>query len=817
VLSLDNPSAVLNSSVSLQDAIRTYAKTAIGKRWSEMTKRDLLIATSLAVRERLVDGLLQTQERYRNADAKALYYLSMEFLVGRSLGNNLLNLGLLDLCAGALKELGVDLDELRETEPDAALGNGGLGRLAACFLDSLATLGMPAYGYGINYEYGLFRQEIIDGSQGEKPDRWRRYGSPWLIDRPDEACLIPVYGRIETQEEQASEHSGMWVDRKVMVGVPADLPIVGFGGQTINYLRLYSAASNEEFDIEIFNRGDYIAAVESNIAAQRISKVLYPSDSNEAGRELRLVQEYFLVACAIRDIVRRYNTNHTGFEGFPSKVAIQLNDTHPALAVAELMRMLTDESDLPWDDAWQITQNTFGFTNHTLMPEALERWPIALFERVLPRHLMIIREIDRRLCDHILTVWPGDHDRVARMSIIESEWGQIRMGHLAIAGSHSVNGVAKLHSELIKTSLVPDFYQLWPEKFNNKTNGVTPRRWLLKANPGLASLINRAIGEDWIVDLERLRALEEFSNDSGFHDDFRQVKRKNKHRLARIIHELTAVRVSPDSIFDVQVKRMHEYKRQLLNLLHVIHRYLAIVDGDAEEGPPRTYIFGGKAAPGYLSAKGIIKLINNVAMVINEDPRACDRMKVVFIPDYRVSLAERIIPAADLSEQISTAGMEASGTGNMKFAMNGALTIGTLDGANIEIMEEVGAENIYIFGLKAEEISSHREAGTYNPREVYEQQPEVRRVMDALKSDLFCPHEPGLFTWLFDSLINYDYYFHLADFPAYIQTQDRVSRHYVEPWLWTQKAILNVARIGKFSSDRTVAEYAREIWDLEAV
>ncbi len=814
----DERRAAANGVHTIKEAIRLHAKYTLAKRWNDMTRRDVFQATAMAVRDCLIDGILETEERYQQADAKSLYYLSMEFLVGRSLGNNLLNLGLFDVCRQALVDLGVDLEEVRGTEADAALGNGGLGRLAACFLDSLATLGMPGFGYGINYEYGLFKQEIENGYQKEKPDHWRAHGSPWLIERPDEACIIPVYGRIEHVDNNDEKYHPAWTDWKVMIGVPADMPIVGYGGRTINYLRLYSAVSGEEFDMQIFNQGDYIKAVEANVAAERVSKVLYPSDSVEAGRELRLLQEYFLVACAVRDIIRRYRRNHTTFDEFAEKVAIQMNDTHPSLTVAELMRVLLDENALEWDDAWKITTATLGFTNHTLLPEALEKWPASLFERVLPRHLQIIYEINQRFSELVLTRWPGDWERLRRVSIIEEgERKQVRMGHLAIIGSHSVNGVAKLHSELVKSRLVPDFYQLWPERFNNKTNGVTQRRWLLKANPRLARLINRAVGDDWITDLMRLRELEAWADDAGFQDEFRQIKRANKERLARVVRDATGVEVDPATMFDVQVKRIHEYKRQLLNVLHIIHDYVTAVDEGRLPEVPRTYVFAGKAAPGYWAAKQIIKLINNVGQVINNDPRVSEMMKVVFIPDYKVSLAERIIPAADLSEQISTAGKEASGTGNMKFAMNGALTIGTLDGANIEIKQEVGEDNIFIFGLRAEEIEVMREMRSYNPREHYDGNASVRRVLDALQSNRFCVDEPGLFTWIFDSLVSHDEYFNLADLPSYINMQEMVSGEFQQPALWARKAIINVARIGYFSSDRTVIEYARDIWDIESV
>jgi starch phosphorylase len=801
---------------TLQDSIRRHARYSLGKEWDCLSGQELFAAVALAVRDRLVDQMLATEARRQQTNAKRLYYLSIEFLIGRSLGNNLHNLGLFTLCQEALRGMGVELADIEESERDAALGNGGLGRLAACFLDSLATLDLPGYGYGIHYEYGLFQQEIRNGYQREKPDNWLAYGTPWEIERADEACLIPVYGRIEHALDRDGHYNPMWMDWQILIGVPYDFPIVGYGGRTVNYLRLYSARSSADFDMQIFNAGDYIKAVEQKIASETVSKVLYPSDKVEAGLELRLIQEYFIVACAIRDIIKKYRQTHANFEAFPSQVAIQLNDTHPAVAVAELMRVLVDENDLPWEQAWKITQATFGYTNHTLLPEALEQWPVSLFEYVLPRHLQIIYEINRRFLDHVATVWPGDAERFQRMSIVtEGEPKQVRMGHLAIVGSHSINGVSALHSELVKTSLVPDFCQLWPERFNNKTNGVTQRRWLLYANPALARVLTDTIGEGWITDLEALKALEPAARDKGFQHEFLRIKRANKQRLAAVIKDLTRVAVDPDSLFDVQVKRIHEYKRQLLNVLHIIHEYLGVIEDGKESTVPRTYIFAGKAAPGYWAAKQLIKLINNVGRVINNDPRVQGRIKVVFIPDYRVSLAEKIIPAADLSEQISTAGKEASGTGNMKFALNGALTIGTLDGANIEIMEEVGAENIFIFGLQAHEIQTMRAQGSYHPREYCERYPALQRVMEALQSNLFCREDAGLFRWIPQALLDHgDEYFHLADLPSYIDRQEQAGAEFKHPRDWARKAILNVARIGKFSSDRTIREYATDIWGI---
>ena len=804
---------------ALQAAIRHHVRYSLGKEWQSLSGPELFRAVALAVRDQLVDRMLATEERYRQAQAKRMYYLSIEFLMGRSLSNNLYNLGLFGLCQEALHSLGVELSMVEESERDAALGNGGLGRLAACFLDSLATLDMPGYGYGIHYEYGLFQQEINNGYQQERPDNWLASGTPWEIERIDEACLIPVYGRIEHALDRDGQYNPMWMDWKILIGVPHDLPIVGYGGQTVNYLRLYSARASSEFDMQIFNAGDYLKAVEQKIASETITKVLYPSDTVEAGQELRLVQEYFLVACAIRDIVKRYLHTHTTFEAFSSQVAIQLNDTHPAVAVAELMRVLIDENDLAWEQAWEITQATLGYTNHTLLPEALEKWSVALFEHVLPRHLQIIYEINTRFLERVASVWPGDTERLQRMAIVTaSEPRHIHMGHLAIVGSHSVNGVSALHTELVKTTLVPDFFQLWPERFNNKTNGITQRRWLLQANPLLAQLLTHTIGTAWITDLDALKGLEPVAMDAGFQQEFLRIKRANKARLAVVIRDLTRVPVDPETLFDVQIKRIHEYKRQLLNVLHIVHEYLCLIEDQQAPPVPRTYIFAGKAAPGYWAAKQIIKLIHNVGRVVNTDPRVQGQLRVVFIPDYRVSLAEKIIPAADLSEQISMAGTEASGTGNMKFALNGALTIGTLDGANIEIMQEVGKENIFIFGLHAHEIHTLRAQEAYRPREYYTRYPALQRVLDALQANCFCRQEPDLFRWIYHALLDQgDRYFHLADLPLYIAVQAQVGAEFTHPARWAHKAILNVARVGTFSSDRTIRQYAQDIWQIASI
>jgi starch phosphorylase len=808
--------ALAAAPAALRDAVTRHARYSVAQPWEELSPRQLFQCVGLAVRDLMIDGLLQTRQRQRRADAKHVYYLSMEYLLGRSLANNLSNLGIYDLCRDILRDLGADLAEVEESERDAALGNGGLGRLAACFLDSLATLDMPGYGYGIHYEYGLFRQEIEHGRQKEKPDNWLAFPTPWEIERPEEACLVPVYGRIEHGVDRRGQYNPMWLGWRFLIGVPHDYPVVGYGGRTVNALRLFSARSSHDFDMQIFNAGDYVKAVEQKIASETVSKVLYPSDTVPPGHELRLVQEYFLVACALRDIIGRYERDHRSFDAFADKVAIQLNETHPALAVAELMRILVDERDLPWEKAWEITQAATGYTNHTLMPEALEKWPVALLEHVVPRHLQIIYEINRRFLEHVASVSPGDHERLRRMSLIEEGASkQVRMAHLAIVGSHSVNGVSALHSRLVQTTLAPDFYRLWPERFNNKTNGVTPRRWLLQANPLLARLITRTIGDGWITDLDRLRELEPWANDGAFREQFMAVKRSNKERLARVIAETTGVTVDPHSLFDVQVKRIHEYKRQLLNVMHIVHQYLCLIEDGTSPTVPRTYVFAGKAAPGYWAAKQVIQTICSVGSVINNDPRVNGRLKVVFVPDYRVSLAEQIIPGADLSEQISTAGTEASGTGNMKLAMNGALTIGTLDGANVELLAEVGAENIFIFGLTTDDIQRLRAGGSYRPRDLCAHNSHVKRIFDAFDSDRLCPDEPGLLRWINESVLDRgDVYFHVADLPAYIDLQHRVAEEFGRPAAWAAKAILNVARIGRFSSDRTVAEYARDIWRI---
>lgn len=799
---------------ALATSTRRLVHSWLGKQWNEATPRDLFVALAVACREPVMDRWFATQERLRAADAKRVYYLSIEFLIGRSLETTLQNLGLLDEVERQLRRFGVDWESVVGAEPDAALGNGGLGRLAACFLESMASLDLPGFGYGINYDYGLFRQSIEGGQQREHPEAWRRRGAAWLIERSERTCLVPVYGRAGRHPRDGEPAD--WHDFRVIIGVPHDLPVVGLGGRTVNHLRLYSARSIDEFDIDIFNRGDYLKAFERKLAVERISNVLYPSDTNEAGRELRLLQEYFFVACAIHDIFASFRERHEDWDRLPDKVAIHLNDTHPALAVAEFVRRLVDDHGVGFDRAFGLARRCFAYTNHTLMPEALESWPRAMLAKVVPRHLQVIEEINARLLAFVDLRWPGDIERVRRMSIIDEDPAKhVRMAHLAIAGSHAVNGVSKLHSELVRTSLVPDFAALYPERFQNVTNGVTPRRWLLHANPLLAESITRRIGDGWVRSLDGLAALEPFADDAGFRAEFRGVKRANKERLERVVAHSAGVRIDPDALFDVQVKRIHEYKRQLLAALHVVHLYLQITEDGVTLAAPRACLFAGKAAPEYFMAKLVIRLIANIAEVVNRDARVGEQLRVAFIPDYRVSLAERIIPAADLSEQISTAGTEASGTGNMKLALNGALTIGTFDGANIEIHDAVGPENLYIFGLRTEQIADLRARGAYDPRATADASAPLRRVLDAIARDRFSGGEAGLFAPILASLLEQgDRYFVLADFDAYVATQARVASDFADAEAWSRRAVSTVARMGPFSADRAVREYAEHIWRL---
>jgi starch phosphorylase len=785
------------------------------KDWRTATEYDKLLAFSYAIRELAMDRMIATQRAYVDHDTKRVYYLSMEYLLGRLLENNVAALGILDASRKALKELDLDYDRLTSQEVDAGLGNGGLGRLAACFLDSLASMEYPGYGYGIRYEHGLFRQEFENGWQRERPDDWLKFGNPWEMVRPEYTIPVLVYGRVEHVPTVGGGKKPVWVDWQMFEGVPYDMPVIGFGVNTVNMLRLWSSRATESFRLDVFNNGEYVKAVEEKNWAETITKVLYPSDFTYAGKELRLIQEYFLVSCTIRDIIRRYRKNHSTWNQFPEKNAIQLNDTHPALAVADLMRYFMDETDLNWDKAWELTVKTCGYTNHTLLPEALEKWPVQLLEKVLPRHLQIIYEINARFMQKIQIDHGGDVDLMRRMSLIEEgDHRQVRMAHLAIVGSHSVNGVSALHTELLKEFVLSDFANMWPERFNNKTNGITHRRWLLVCNPGLSSLITKRIGDGWIRNPDELQKLEPYADDADFRDEFRKIKHQNKVRLANTIQELTGEWIDPQSLFDVQVKRLHEYKRQLLNAMHIVTLYHRIKDNPDIDIVPRTFIFGAKAAPSYHLAKVIIKFCNTLGRVINSDPDVADRLKVVFVPDYSVSLAEVIIPAAELSEQISTAGKEASGTGNMKLSLNGALTIGTWDGANIEIAEEVGLENIFIFGHKTHELIELKKRG-YHPRAYLDNDPELRRVMEAIRDNRFSPEEGNLFSELWSALVDHgDPFFHFADYRAYIACQEQVSENYRDSEDWTRKAVLNVARMSKFSSDRTIREYAEDIWKL---
>jgi len=775
------------------------------------TPYDRYVALAMSVRDRLMSRWVATERAYAESQAKRVYYLSAEFLMGRALLNNLQALGIERAYRDVLRELLIDLDEMIEQEPEPGLGNGGLGRLAACFLDSMATLSLPGQGYGIRYEFGIFEQEIEDGQQIERADEWLRVGNPWEVARPEHAVEVRFGGTTQVVPSADGGYQVVWSPHDTVVGVPHDVPVAGYQNDTVNALRLWAAKSSREFDFQLFNSGDYVRAVEGKNASEVISKVLYPNDNFEAGRELRLRQEYFFVSCSVQDIVRTHIATYNRLDNFADKVAIQLNDTHPAVAIAELMRLFVDEQRLSWDRAWAITQATVGFTNHTLMPEALERWPVELFERVLPRHLEIIREIDRRFQREVMTAYPRDTERVARMRIIDAD-DQIHMARLALVGSHTVNGVAELHSKLLRTRVMKDFADLYPERFQNKTNGVTPRRWLLACNPPLASLITERIGRGWVTDLEQLRQLEDHI-DADFLERLEQVKMHHKRALCELIGDLVGLTVDPTAIFDVQIKRLHEYKRQLLNVLHIIALYLRAKRG--EEVVPRLFVFGAKAAPGYRVAKEIIRLIHDVAEVVNHDPRT-KQIRVAFMPNYRVTLAERIIPAAEISEQISTAGFEASGTGNMKLALNGALTVGTLDGANIEIRDAVGDENFFLFGMTEEQVRAYV-TETPEGRVAYTSNDELREVVDLIAEGFFCPEEPERYRGLIDRLLDHDPYCVFADYAAYAACQHEVSKVYRDRERWGRMSAHNIARIGRFSADRTIAEYAREIWWVSPV
>jgi starch phosphorylase len=806
-----------NQVANLKRSITNKLVYTIGKDAAAATPHNWLHATALALLDRLVEHRMTTDGAQSDQDAKRVYYMSIEFLIGRTFTNALLALNLHEDVRQALVELGVDVDALPGLENDAALGNGGLGRLAACFLDSMATLGLAGMGYGIRYDYGMFSQRIVDGRQVEAPDYWLRGGNPWEIARPDVQFKVRFGGRIETVDETAGA-TVKWVDTQDVMAMAYDTIVPGYATDATNTLRLWSAKAVDEFHLSDFNGGNYVGAVEEKNAAENVSRVLYPDDSTQAGRELRLRQEYFFCAASLQDIVNRFLASHADLDRLPEHVAIHLNDTHPVLAIPELMRILIDDQGLEFARAWAITQKVFSYTNHTLMQEALETWPVDMLGHMLPRHLHIIFDINAAFIESINEQFGVDIERMRRVSLID-EGGErrVRMAYLAVAASHKVNGVSALHSDLMTRSIFADFAKLFPERFNNKTNGITPRRWLSLANPALSKLIDARIGRDWRRNLEQLARLRDMAGDAAFAQQFRAAKLANKERLAKWIDEHLGLTVDPTSLFDVQVKRIHEYKRQLLNVLHVITRYNRILASPDGDWVPRTVIFSGKAASAYHMAKQTIKLINDVADVINHDPRVGDKLKVVFIPNYSVSLAEIIIPAADLSEQISTAGTEASGTGNMKLALNGALTIGTLDGANVEMRESVGAENFFIFGNTTEEVEALRVQG-YNPRDIYEQNAELKQVLDQIRDGLFSPDEPARFQDVYNVFVEWgDHYLLLADYASYVDTQDEVDALYRQSEEWTRKAILNVAGMGIFSSDRTIAEYAEQIWNARPV
>jgi glycogen phosphorylase len=796
----------------LKRSIADHITYTLARDQSNASPRDVYVSTALSVRDRLAERWAGTNTRYHREDARRVYYLSLEFLMGRMMGNAVVNLGLDEVATEALSELGYRLEELEEREPDAGLGNGGLGRLAACYLDSMATLGLPGYGYGIRYEHGIFRQHIDErGRQVEQPDNWLHDGNPWEIARPDRTYTVRFGGRVEMRRDDEGRVHYAWMDTRDVLAMAYDTPVPGYGNRTVNTLRLWAAKATEEFDLEGFIRGNYIAAVEAKVASETISRVLYPPDDTGAGKELRLKQQYFFVSATLQDIVRRYLGERRTFHDFPDKVQVQLNDTHPAVAIPELMRILMDEHGMEWDTSFDIARATFAYTNHTVLPEALETWTEELFGRLLPRHLELVREIDRRFRSRLADAFPDDPARVERMAILSG--GHVHMAHLAIVGSHTVNGVAALHTDILRRDLFREFHELWPDRLVSVTNGITQRRWMLKANPAQSALVNEAVGTGWVTELSRIADLEPYADDAAFRERWRAAKDLNRHRLAELVREETGVPVDPTMLMDVQVKRLHEYKRQLLNALRVADAYLTLRDSPDLDVVPRAVIFGGKAAPTYWTAKLVIQLITALADKVNRDPLASRLLRVAFIPDYRVSLAERIFPGSDLSEQISTAGYEASGTGNMKFALNGALTIGTLDGANVEIAEAVGRENIFLFGLTAEEVVQRRAEG-YNPRAVLASNPRLRRVLDFITDGTLSPEDPGLFRPLVESLVNQDTYLLLEDFDSYLEAQAEADAAFRDVEGWTRKSILNVARCGYFSSDRSVREYAEKIWKV---
>lgn len=800
----------------VKNAIQRQLRLILARDLGSASKAELWKATSLAVREMMVDRFIETQKEHSKQDTRRVYYLSLEYLMGRLLNVNLTNLKLKEPVEKALSELGFELGVLCEEEHDMGLGNGGLGRLAACFLDSMATMDLPAVGYGIHYQFGLFKQEFKNGRQIEKPDDWLKNGNPWEIARPQYAQKVQLYGSVEHSYDDLGNYSPQWTGTKEVEGIPYDLPIVGYGAKTVNFLRLWESKASEQLDFQIFNQGGYVEAVREKAMGETISKVLYPNDETESGKELRLVQQYFFVSCSLQDIIRRFRKKERTWEDFPRQAVIQLNDTHPAVAILEMMRIFLDVEHLSWDISWTLVQKTFAYTNHTLLPEALETWSEGLFAKVLPRHMDIVREINRRFVEKELgQKWPNDLEKHHRMAIIAD--GQIRMAFLSVVGSHSVNGVAALHTKLLKERLLKDFAELFPDRFNNKTNGITPRRWLLGCNPDLSDLVTSVVGEEWVTDLSKLRGLEKVAEDPSFQHKFLAIKKACKETLADVIKDKIGLSIDSGAIYDAQIKRLHEYKRQHLNLLHILTLYRRLLQNPDLDIPSRVFIFGAKAAPGYHLAKVIIHAINLVGNRINHDARIKDKLKVAYLPNYGVSLAEKIIPATDLSEQISTAGKEASGTGNMKFALNGAVTIGTLDGANVEIHEEVGDDNIFIFGKSVEGIEELKQSG-YNPRKFYEKDEELKAVLDWLSSDFFSPEEGSVLSDLPNSLLQWgDPFYVMADYRAYIDAQDLAGKAYQDPSKWASMAIRNIAGSGKFSSDRTIGEYAREVWKLNSV
>ena len=806
-----------NNTENLKESIDNHLKYSQAKNWPTSTPLDHYNSVALTVRDRLVERWINTQHEYHEKDPKRVYYLSMEFLVGRALSNYLVNLDFKNDFYRAVKDLGIRLEDLEENDIEAGLGNGGLGRLAACYLDSMATLGIPAYGYGIRYEYGIFYQKIVNGFQVETADNWLRKGSPWEIPRPDYMYTVKFYGTTRQGTGKGGQPISEWIDtHDDVMAMAYDIPIPGYHNETVNNLRLWGARSTREFDLGVFNAGDYVQAVNRKQESESISKVLYPNDQNMWGKELRLKQEYFFVSASLQDIIRRYKRTHATYEKFSSKTAIQINDTHPALAIPELMRILVDEECRPWEEAWEIVVDTFGYTNHTVLPEALEKWSVELLRRVLPRHLEIIFEINHRFLEHARKKYPNDRSRIERLSLIEENpVKSVRMSNLSIVGSHAVNGVAQLHSDILKNKVFKDYNDLFPDRFHNITNGITQRLWLKSCNPELAELITETVGEEWTTHLDTLRQLLPYAKDDNFSRRWREIKSNNKKRLARHIQQELSIKLNPESLFDVHVKRIHEYKRQVLCALHAVTLYNRLKEHPGTECVPRTIIFAGKAAPGYDMAKLVIKLITSIADKVNGDPDTSNKLKVVFVPNYSVTKAEWIIPGADLSEQVSTAGHEASGTGNMKLALNGALTIGTLDGANIEIKDRVGEDNIFIFGLTAEEVEQSRKSG-YQPKDYYNSNPELKQALDMIRDGYFAPNHPNIFLPLVDSLLKHgDHFRVLADFGDYLATQKKVEALYLEPEAWTRKSIINSANMGSFSSDRSIREYCRLIWGIE--